>query len=248
MFKKVVLTAMMLLFSTGLAFGAQKKQLIAAHDCTWPPMEYIDSNKQLAGYSVEYVKALADVLGIEIVSRNVAWDGIFAGLLAGRYDFVASSVTITEERQKSMDFSAPYYEVRQAVVVPKTSNAATVDDLKGLTLGAQLGTTGFFAIEKIKGAKGRSYDEIGQAMEALYSGRIDGVVCDDPIAADFALQNPTYAAKLKIAFIIPVQEDEFYGFAVKKGNKEVVDLLNKGIAELKQNGTEEKLRQKWIGK
>lgn len=248
MFKKVFLAAAMLLLCAGLAFGAQKKQLVAAHDCTWPPMEYIDSDKNLAGYSVDYVKALSDVLGIEIVSRNVAWDGIFAGLLADRYDFVASSVTITPDRQKTMDFSAPYYEVRQAVVVPKTSEVATVEDLSGMTLGAQLGTTGFFSIEKIKGAKGRSYDEIGQAMEALYSGRIDGVVCDDPIAADFALQNPTYGAKLKIAFIIPVQEDEFYGFAVRKGNKEVLDLLNKGIAELKQNGTEEQLRQKWIGK
>lgn len=248
MFKKVILAAVMLLLCAGLAFGAQKKQLVAAHDCTWPPMEFIDSNKNLTGYSVDYVKAISDVLGIEIVSRNVAWDGIFAGLLADRYDFVASSVTITEEREKSMDFSTPYYEVRQAVVVPKTSKVKNVADLKGMTLGAQLGTTGFFAIEKIKGAKGRSYDEIGQAMEALYSGRIDGVVCDDPIAADFALQNATYAAKLHIAFIIPTNEDEYYGFAVKKGNKEVLDLLNKGIAELKNNGTEEKLRQKWIGK
>lgn len=247
MLKKLMLAAIMVLSLSSLAFSAQKP-LVAAHDCTWPPMEFIDSDKQLAGYSVDYVKALAEVLGIEITSRNVAWDGIFAGLLSDRYDFVASSVTITPERQHSMDFSLPYYEVRQAVVVPKNTDPKTVDDLKGKTLGAQLGTTGFFAIDKIKGAKGRSYDEIGQAMEALYSGRIDGVVCDDPIAADFALQNPTYAAKLKIAFIIPTEEDEHYGFAVKKGNKELVDLLNKGITELKNNGTEEKLRQKWIGR
>lgn len=248
MFKKVTLAAVMLLLCASAAFGAQKKQLVAAQDCTWPPMEFVDSNKNLAGYSVDYLQAIAEVLGIEIISRNVAWDGIFAGLLADRYDFVASSVTITEERKKSMDFSTPYYEVRQAVVVPKTSAVKNVADLKGMTLGAQLGTTGFFAIEKINGAKGRSYDEIGQAMEALYSGRIDGVVCDDPIAADFALQNATYSAKLHIAFIIPTTEDEYYGFAVKKGNAEVLDLLNKGIAELKKNGTEEKLRQKWIGK
>lgn len=247
MLKKVILTAMMVLLGASLAFGAQKK-LVAAHDCTWPPMEFIDSDKKLAGYSVDYVKALSDILGIEMESRNVAWDGIFAGLLANRYDFVASSVTITEERKKSMDFSTPYYEVRQAVVVDKSRDVKNVTDLNGMTLGAQLGTTGFFAIEKINGVKGRSYDEISQAMEALYSGRIDGVVCDDPIAADFALQNATYGAKLKIAFIIPTDEDEYYGFAVKKGNKELVDLLNKGIAELKKNGTEEKLRQKWIGR
>lgn len=247
MFKKLLLVALIICMSAGSAFAASKK-LTAAHDCTWPPMEYIDSNKALAGYSVDYVAAMAKELGITIESRNVAWDGIFPGLLANRYDFVASSVTITEERKKSMDFTTPYYEVRQAVVVPKTTNPTTVNDLKGKTMGAQLGTTGFFAIEKIAGAKARSYDEISQAMEALYSGRIDGVVCDDPIAADFALQNETYAAKLKIAFIIPTDEQEYYGFAIKKGNKEVLDMLNKAIAAMKANGTEEKLRQKWIGK
>lgn len=247
MFKKAFLVMAILLLSAGAASAAQKK-LVAAHDCTWPPMEFVESDKSLSGYSVDYVAAIAKEMGIGIESRNVAWDGIFAGLLASRYDFVASSVTITEERKASMDFSIPYYEVRQAVVVPKTSNATTVEDLKGKTLGAQLGTTGFFAIEKINGAKGRSYDEISQAMEALFSGRIDGVVCDDPVAADFALQKAEYAAKLKIAFIIPTDEQEYYGFAVKKGNKEVLDLLNEGIKRVKANGTEEKLRQKWIGK
>ncbi len=247
MFKKVLLVSLMLLLSSGAAFAASKK-LVAAHDCTWPPMEFIDSNKKLAGYSVDYVAAIAKELGMEIESRNVAWDGIFAGLLADRYDFVASSVTITDERKKTMDFTTPYYEVRQAVVVAKNAKINSVADMNGKTFGAQLGTTGFFAIEKVKGAKGRSYDEISQAMEALYSGRIDGVVCDDPIAADFALQNKTYAAKLKISFIIPTNEDEYYGFAVKKGNKAVLDMLNAGIAKVKANGTEEALRKKWIGK
>lgn len=245
--KIFILAASLLLLSSGAAQAAVKA-LVAAHDCTWPPMEFVDTDKRLAGYSLDYVQAIAKAAGIEIESRNVAWDGIFPGLLADRYDFVASSVTITEERRRTMDFTTPYYEVRQAVVLPKSSKAVSVADLSGLTLGAQIGTTGFFAIERVAGAKSRSYDEISQAMEALYSGRIDGVICDDPTAADFALQNKTYAAKLKIAFIIPTDEKEYYGFAVKKGNTAVLELLNKAIAKVKADGTEEALRKKWIGR
>ena len=85
-------------------------------------------------------------------------------------------------------------------------------------------------------------------MEDLFNGRIDGVVCDDPVAASYALQQEQYAAKMKIAFVIETQEKEFYGIAVKKGNKEVLDLLNKGIAAVKAKGIDKQLREKWIGR
>ncbi|MCL1915870.1 MAG: basic amino acid ABC transporter substrate-binding protein [Desulfovibrionaceae bacterium] len=246
MLKKILLLVAIFLLSAGVASAAVSK-LTAASDCTWPPMEFIDANKRITGYTIDYLEAISKAIGIKIESRNVSWDGIFPGLLAGRYDLVASSVTITEERRETMDFTTPYFEVRQAVILPQSSATNAIEGLKGLTLGAQIGTTGFFAIEKLEGVTPRSYDEISQAVEALYSGRINGVVCDDPVAADFALQNKTYADKLKIAFILPTTENEYYGFAVKKGNQEVLDLLNRGIAKVKAEGTETQLRQKWVG-
>lgn len=245
--KKLILAVALILLGASLAFAAPKKRLVAAMDCTWPPMEFLDDEQKIAGYTIDYVNALAEVIGIEIVCRNVAWDGIFAGLLAKRYDFVASSVTITEERKASMSFSTPYYRVRQAVITPKDSTIKSVADLDGLTLGAQIDTTGLFAIERIRGAKARSYSEISQAIEAALAGRIDGAVCDDPIAANFVLQNKAYASRIKIAFVIPAEEDEFYGFAVRKENRALLELLNRGIAELQKNGTEARLRRKWIG-
>ncbi|MDR2504093.1 MAG: basic amino acid ABC transporter substrate-binding protein [Deltaproteobacteria bacterium] len=246
MLKKLLFLCALLML-TALPAQAAVKKLVAASDCTWPPMEFVDQNKHLTGYAIEYLAAISKETGVEIETRNVAWDGIFPGLIAGRYDLVASSVTITEERKKTMDFSIPYFEVHQAVILPKESKAATVEALKGMTLGAQIGTTGFFAISKIQGVTPRSYDEISQAVEALYSGRISGVVCDDPVAADFALQNKVYAEKLKIAFILPTEEKEYYGFAVKKGNQEVLDILNQGVDKVKSNGTEARLRKKWMG-
>lgn len=229
-----------------LAQPALAKSVVVAQDATWPPMEYLDESKQIIGFDTDFMKAVAKEAGFEIQFKNVAWDGIFAGLETGQYDAVCSSVTITDERKNAMDFALPYFKVRQAMVVPKTVTAKTVEEMKGKTLGAQIGTTGYFVIKKVEGVNAKSYDEIGLAMEDLFNGRIDGVVCDDPVAAQFALQKAEYAEKLKIAAVLETG-DEFYGVAVKKGNKDLVDLLNKGIKAVQEKGIDKELRAKWLG-
>ena len=210
-------------------------------------MEFVDANKQITGFSIDYMKAAAKEAGFTADFKATAWDGIFAGLAAGKYDAICSSVSITDERKGAMDFSTPYFKVRQALVVPAASTAKTLTDMKGKTLGAQISTTGHFAIKKADGVKDKSYDEVGLAIEDLYNGRIDGVVCDDPVAAQYALQTEKYKGKLKIAFIIETGEDEFYGIAVKKGDKEALELINKGIAAVKAKGIDKELMKKWIG-
>ena len=244
--KRLCLALFAVLLLAGFA-QAEEKTLTVAHDATWPPMEFIDKDtKQVIGYSVDYMDAVAKEAGFKAVHKNVAWDGIFAGLENGNYNVIASSVTITEERSKQYDFSIPYYTVRQAVVTSKDSNAATLDDLKGKTLGGQLGTTGYFAIKNIPDAKAKSYDEIGLAMEDLFNGRIDGVVCDDPVAVQYALMQEEYKAKLKVAFIIPTDTPEEYGFVVRKDDKETLDLVNKGVQAVKDKGIEKELQAKWF--
>mgnify|MGYP000862983098 FL=1 len=241
--KKVVLCLLTVLM---LSSSAWAKKIVIAQDATWPPMEFMNENKEIVGFDSDYMKAAAKEAGYEVELRNVAWDGIFAGLDAGQYDAVCSSVTITDERKKAMDFSEPYFKVRQALVVPKESAAKTLEDMKGKTIGGQIGTTGYFVTKKVEGVNAKSYDEIGLAMEDLFNGRIDGVVCDDPVAAQYALQKAEYAAKLKIAAVLDTG-DEYYGVAVKKGNKEVLDLINKGIAEVQSKGLDKEMRAKWMG-
>ena len=226
--------------------SAAGKTIVVAHDATWPPMEFMDEKRNLVGYSVDYIDAVAKEAGFTVEHKNVAWDGIFAGLAGKKYDVVSSSVTITEERGKVMDFSTPYYEVRQALIVPKTSEVKSLEEMKGKKLGAQIGTTGFMAIKKAPGVTSLTFDEIGLAMAALSSGRLDGVVCDDPVASNYILENKEYAEKMKVALVIPAEQPEYYGFAVAKGNREVLDLLNKGIAAVKEKGIEAELRKKWI--
>lgn len=226
--------------------AAWARTIVIAQDATWPPMEFVSENKEIIGFSTDFMKATAKEGGFQAEFKNVAWDGIFAGLDAGKNDAVCSSVTITDERKATMDFSTPYFKVRQALVVPKDSPATRIEDLKGKTAGGQIGTTGYFAIKKVDGVNSKSYDEIGLAMEDLFNGRIDGVVCDDPVAAQYALQKPEYAAKLKIAAVLDTG-DEYYGVAVKKGNKEVLDLINKGIEGVITKGLDKELRKKWMG-
>jgi polar amino acid transport system substrate-binding protein len=240
--KKIALMLLVLLVCSA---PAQGRTIVVAQDATWPPMEFMSADKEIVGFDTDYMRAVAKEAGFEVAFKNVAWDGIFAGLEGGQYDAVCSSVTITEDRKRAMDFSMPYFTVRQAFVVSKSSTAKTLEDMKGKALGAQIGTTGYFAIKKVEGVIPKSYDEIGLAMEDLYSGRIDGVVCDDPVAVQYALLKPEYAAKLKIAAVLETG-DEQYGVAVKKGNQEVLDLINKGIQAVQSKGLDKELRSKWI--
>lgn len=222
-----------------------QKEIVFASDATWPPMEFVDDQKQIVGYSIDFIKAAGEAAGFTPVFKNTAWDGIFSGLAAGKYDAICSSVSITDERKKTMDFSIPYFKVRQALIVPKNSAVKTLSELKGQKVGGQIGTTGYFAIKAIEGVEAKSYDEVGLAMEDLNVGRIAAVVCDDPVAAQYAMNQ--YKDTLKIAAIIETGAVEFYGIAVNKGNKESLDLINKGIEAVIASGKDKELQKKWIG-
>jgi polar amino acid transport system substrate-binding protein len=224
--------------------GAAGREVTVATDATWPPMEMVDASKKIVGFDIDYLTAVAKEGGFKVVFKNTAWDGIFAGLGAGRYDMIASSVTITDERKKQYDFSDPYINIGQILVVPKAESAATLGGLSGKKVGAQIGTTGAFEIKKAPGVELKTYDEIGLAFEDMAAGRIGGVVCDEPTAAHYALQRAEYKAKFKIVGGTFTQES--YGFVVQKGNKELVDLLNKGIKAVKAKGIDEQLRKKWL--
>jgi polar amino acid transport system substrate-binding protein len=117
-------------------------------------------------------------------------------------------------------------------------------DLKGKKAGAQIGTTGAMEIKKVAGVELKTYDEIGLAFEDMAAGRIAAVVCDTPVAANFALQREEYKAKFKI--VGEPFTEEFYGIVVKKGNKELLDLINKGIKAVKTKKLDKKIAKDWL--
>ncbi len=237
-------SSLTLLF-TILALGCapDEKKIVFASDATWPPMEFINAQGQLVGFDVDLVKAIAEAEGFEYEIRNVAWDGIFAGLASGQYQAVISSVTITDERRQTMDFSAPYLNAGQVIVVRKGTPGKALQDFVGKNVGAQVGTTGAIEVGKINGITLKGFDEIGLAFEALVNGVIDAVICDSPVAADFALQRQEYRDKLEIAS--DVLTEEYYGIAVNKGNSAVIAKIDSGLSKIKANGTLESLKAKW---
>jgi polar amino acid transport system substrate-binding protein len=144
-----------------------------------------------------------------------------------------------------MDFSVPYINAGQILVVPQeTTGVTTLSDLEGKSVGAQIGTTGSFEVEKVSGVELRTYDEIGLAFEDLVNGRIAAVVADTPVAADFALMNPNYKGKLKI--VGKPFTEEYYGVAVKKGNTKILDPINKGLNAVLDTDTYKNIEDKWL--
>jgi polar amino acid transport system substrate-binding protein len=251
MLKKMGFAFVLALAVAGMAFAGGAKEpaaqlkLVVATDATWPPMEMVDENKQIVGFDIDLMNAAAKEGGFTVEFKNTAWDGIFAGLEGGKYDAVISSVTITDERKATMDFSISYVNAGQVLIVKADlQNVEKLADLKGKTAGAQIGTTGAIEIEKFKDVKKKEYDEIGLAIEDLANGRIDGVVCDTPTAASFALQNANYKGRIKI--VGKPFTDEFYGVAVKKGNTKVLDAINKGLKKVIDSGQIKTIEAKWL--
>jgi polar amino acid transport system substrate-binding protein len=247
--RKYVFAALaVLLLSASALFAAAEADsntIVFATDATWPPMEFIDEKGDLVGFDIDLMNAMAEAGGFEVEIRNTAWDGIFAGLKNGAYDAVCSSVTITDERKVEMDFTDPYINAGQILIVKnELQGVSSLADMTGKRVGVQNGTTGDFALDSFPGVIRRAYDEVGFAVEDLMNGNVDGVVCDSPVASDYVLLNDAYAGALKI--VGEPFTEEFYGIAVKKGNAELLATLNNSLNAVREAGILDELVTKWL--
>lgn len=244
--KKVLFMALAGLILAALVFtscssGATAKKYTIATDATWAPFEYVNTDTNtIVGFDIDLFNAIAEKENISFEFVNVSWDPLLAGTAQGTYDAAISSITITEDRQKDMLFSSPYYAAGQIIVVAKDNTTITgKDTLKG-TVGAQLGTTGAIEVEKLAGVELKTYDEIGLAFQDLMNGQIDAVVCDNPVAAGYVVKN---ADKLKTAGVAFTNES--YGIAVAKGNEDLLKKINAGLKKVLDEGIIKTLEDKW---
>jgi ABC-type amino acid transport substrate-binding protein len=180
-------------------------------DATYPPFDSVDpATGAVVGYDMDIVRALARTLGAEARFQVVPFDGIIAGLKTGKYEMVASAMTITPERAQQVTFTRPYALAGQAVAVRAgETRIAGAADLAGLSIGCQLGTTGEMEAKKIPRAKVVSFDAIGAAFRDLENRNLDAVIADIPTASIFAHDHPT----IRLAGE-PITREEF-GFAVR---------------------------------
>ncbi len=225
------------------------KKITIAVSSNWPPMEMKDSKGKITGYEIDLINAIASEMGLEVKYVAVPWRKIFNDLDAGSYDAVIASVSITDGRKEKYDFSESYFTAEQFLVVPK----ARVDEpLNGKTIAAFKLTTGAETIRLYQKCNITFYtvEETEQAFKDLSKGYVDGILCDSPLAINYAVFNGTYKGKFAVrTCIIPEgcpAPLEDYGIVVKKGNAELLGLINQGLQAVRVKGIEGKLREKWI--
>ena len=220
--------------------GASGETITVGSDIPYPPFEQ-GRAPDYTGFDIDVVNAIADQAGFKIEIQDTSFDTIFRDLAQGKFDLVASASTITKERLQTVDFSQPYFNADQSLMVKKGSDIKTVDDLGGTTVGAQRGTTGAdYAENQTDASSVRTYPSIDNAFNALEAGQIDAVINDFPVSA--------FATKTKKDLVVvqSIPTGEKYGLAMKKGNTELEKKVNDALTEIKKNGTYTKIFQKWF--
>ncbi len=222
------------------------KTIRVATDATYPPFEMLDASKSIVGYDIDLINEICQLANCKTDIKSTAWDGIFPALQKGDYDAVISGVTITAERDKTMDFTDQYIEVGQVVLVrADETRIMGVGDLVTRSVAVQRGTTNdeaATAMQKEKKLRSiKRFPTFDLAVKALLNKDVDAVIIDNTAASGYMGTNPD---KLKIA------GDKFtsegLGIVVRDGDTELQSAFNAALKVLRENGTLDSLYQKWF--
>lgn len=232
--------------TTAVAESGIPDTIIVGTNAEFPPFEYVDDNGDFDGFDIALMQAVCDKMGVKMEVNNMEFKSLLGAMQLNSIDVIAAAMTVTEERQQSVDFTDSYYEAKQVIIVNKDNNVASFSDLDGKSIGVQEGTTGdlFVTPEEegalVKDANVKRFKKGVDAVMDLKNGGVDAVVIDKNPATEFVSGNDD----LKI-----VEDDaatENYAFAVAKGNTELADAINKAVEELKADGTYDSLVKEYI--
>ena len=216
-------------------------KLTMSTNAAFPPYEMTADDGSFEGIDIDVAAAIADKLGLELQVDDMDFDAALLAAQNGKSDMVMAGVTVTDERQKVMDFSDTYAEGIQSVIVPEDSDIASADDLAGKTIGTQRGTTGYiYCTDDFGEDSVVAYDNGLTAVQALNNGQVDAVVIDNAPAKEFVAAN----TGLKILDTAYAQED--YAIGVAKGNTALLDAINGALEELQADGTLQSIVDKYI--
>ena len=223
------------------------KVYVVGTDAAYAPFESQNEKGEIVGFDIDVVKAVAAKGGFEVKFVNTPWEGIFNALNQGDRDLLVSAVTITDERKQTMDFSNPYFDAQQLIAVKGDSKIAKFDDLMKLKVGVQTGTTGDEAITKLQGkdsANIKRFESTPLALKELEAGGVDAVVADNGVVIHYVNNNA--GSKFKTVTDATFTPEQ-YGLPVKKGNAELLAKLNKGLADIRTDGTYDKIYTQYFG-
>ena len=239
-----------LLFSLAIAAVAsssafaQAKELVIGSSATYRPFAYESPTKEIVGYDIDIIKAIAQKSGLQIKIVNTPWTGIFAALNNGDVDLVISGVTINEKRKQSYDFTTPYFEARQLIGVHKDSNVNGLKDLAGKKVAVVTGSTGDDIASREFGKTSpdiKRFESTPVAIAELANSGVDAVIGDNGVIA-FRVQEHKQLKTVSD----PNFPKEYFGIVVKQGNKALLDKLNAGLATIKADGTYAKIYKTWF--
>ena len=213
-------------------------------NATFPPFEYVGDDQNPTGFDVAMMNEIGSRLGVEVVIEDMDFDGIVAAI-GTKIDCAATGMTITEERQEAVNFSDPYYNATQAVLLPADSMIATADDLAAASaIGVQAGTTGETVAREINDAAVVSVKSFNQAVLDLVNGKDEAVVIDQVPGEAFVAQ---YSDQLKLVDGSEFDFDvEQYGIAMPKDDEVMLNAINNALAEMKEDGTYDALVEEYI--
>lgn len=218
--------------------------LTVGTNAEFPPFEYVDDNGEPDGFDIALIKAIGEKLGVTVEVENMEFDSLVSSI-GSKIDVAIAGMTVTDERKGSVDFSDPYYDAVQYVIVPVDSEIKTAADLVGKTIGVQLGTTGdFIASDDIADTTVNQYNKGVDAVNDLLNGRVDCVIIDKNPALVFASKFEGQLAALDGAqFEFDTEE---YAIALPKGDSALAEKINKALEEIKADGTFDKLVETYI--
>jgi len=227
-----------------------ENKIIVGTSADFPPFEYKAANQTIIGFDIDLIKKILTDQGYTVEVQDIVFDSLIPALQTGKIDVIAAAMTIDDERLQQVDMSFPYYDSNQTVLVKVGAgvNITTIEDLKNYTVGAQTGTTGwtwvndtFVATGKLSSEKLRSYDLYTDAVADLIIGpsRVGAVVIDSPVAQAFAKNE-------NVKIVLNITTNESYGFAVEKGNTELLNKINTGLTAVMATTYWETLIEKYF--
>ena len=217
--------------------------LTVCSDVPYPPFEDFDKTSDIGfkGFDVDIVDAIATQLDLKVEIKDSDFNALKSGLALNtkQCDLVASAMTITPEREAVMGFSDGYYDSEQSLLVPADSSIASIDDLDGVKVGVQKGTTGeAYANENAAGADIVVFPSDGEMYAAIKAGQVEALLQDLPVNIDHQ-NDPKAAGEFKV--VETYDTGESYGLAMKKDNTNLIDAVNEALSTMKDDGDYQKI-------
>jgi polar amino acid transport system substrate-binding protein len=214
--------------------------LTVGTDTPFPPFE-VGQPPDITGYDIDVMNAIAEGLDLTPEYTDTGFGTIFRDTANGQFDVAAAASTITAGREKTVDFTDPYYEAQQALLVEQGSDIQSADDLGGAIVGAQDGTTGeAYANDETDASEVRGFPEGPNAISALTTGQVDATIIDQPVAVDAVEKQGG------LEIVEEITTNELYGFPVAPTNDALREAMNEQLAELKDDGTIDELYEKYF--